>query len=132
MYGVYQTYYQNDFLSAESESNISWIGSVQAFLLSTVGAAAGPVFDAGYLQSLIWIGAILSVLGMMLTSISVRYWQVLLSQGIVVGVGTGCLFIAAMSIISQYFTTKKAFAYGIASTGGSIGEFRLIQVFADC
>ena len=121
-YGVYQTFYQTNFLSSESESNISWIGSIQAFLLFIVGAVAGPVFDAGYLKSLIWTGAILSVLGMMLTSISSRYWQVLLSQGVVVGIGTGCLFIAAISIISQYFTTKKVFAYGITSTGSSIGE----------
>ena len=125
MYGVYQTFYQTDFLSSESESNISWIGSIQAFLLYIVGAAAGPVFDAGYLQPLIWTGAILSVLGMMLTSISITYWQVLLSQGVVVGIGTGCLFIAAISIISQYFTTKKIFAYGITSTGSSIGQSNL-------
>jgi len=57
----------------------------------------------------------------MLTSISTTYWQVLLTQGVVVGIGTGCMFVAAVSIISQYFTTKKAFAYGITSTGSSIG-----------
>lgn len=121
-YGVYQTFYQADFLRFESESTISWIGSVQAALLYLIGAAAGPIFDAGHMRALIWSGTILSVLGMMLTSIAKTYWQVILSQGVLVGLGTGCLFVGAISIIPQYFTTKKIFAYGITSTGSSIGE----------
>ncbi|KAF7929185.1 uncharacterized protein EAE98_005104 [Botrytis deweyae] len=120
-YGVYQTFYQTNLLRFESESTISWIGSVQAALLYVVGAAAGPIFDAGYMRALIWSGVILSVLGMMLASIAKTYWQVILSQGVLVGFGTGCLFVGAVSIIPQYFTTKKIFAYGITSTGSSIG-----------
>jgi len=118
-----------DFLRSESESDISWIGSLQAFLLYIVSAVARPIFDARHLRALIWIGAILSVLGMMLTSISRTYWQVLISQAVVVGVGIGCLFVAAVSIISQYFTTKKVFAYGITSTGSSIGQSAFTLIF---
>ncbi|TGO70420.1 hypothetical protein BELL_0728g00010 [Botrytis elliptica] len=124
-YGVYQTFYQINLLRFESESTISWIGSVQAALLYVIGAAAGPIFDAGYMRALIWSGVILSVLGMMLASIAKTYWQVILSQGVLVGFGTGCLFVGAVSIIPQYFTTKKIFAYGITSTGSSGVIFRL-------
>ena len=123
MYGVYQTFYKSDFLSSQSESNISWIGSIQSFLLLVVGALAGTFYDAGYLRALLCIGVFLSVFGMMMTSICTTYWQVILAHGVVVGFGFGCLFVASLAVVSQYFTTKKAFATGIASTGSSIGEW---------
>ncbi|KAL2049322.1 hypothetical protein ABVK25_010419 [Lepraria finkii] len=53
-FGVYQTYYENDLLSATSTSSqISWIGSIQAFLLVVIGVVTGPIFDQGYLQPLL-------------------------------------------------------------------------------
>lgn len=44
MFGAFQTFYENDLLSHESPSNISWIGSIQAFLLLLVGVFTGPLF----------------------------------------------------------------------------------------
>lgn len=122
MYGVYQTYYHADLLSSYSESDISWVGSVQAFLLFVVSAVSGPLFDLGYLRVLLVLGTFLIVAGMMITSICKSYWEIFLSQGIMIGVGDGCLFLCSVVIVGQYFTTKKAFATGIASTGSSLGQ----------
>lgn len=122
MYGVYQTYYHADLLSSYSESDISWVGSVQAFLLFVVSAVSGPLFDLGYLRVLLVLGTFLIVAGMMITSICKSYWEIFLSQGIMIGVGHGCLFLCSVVIVGQYFTTKKAFATGIASTGSSLGQ----------
>jgi len=131
MYGVYQTFYQTNFLRSESASNISWIGSIQSFLLLFVGAMTGIIYDAGYLRSLLWLGAGLSIFGMMVTSICKTYWQVLLAQGIVVGCGFGLLFVPGLAVVSQYFSTKKAFATGVASTGSSLGQWHDVRSFID-
>jgi hypothetical protein len=40
-YGVFQTYYELDLLRNSNPSAISWIGSIQAFLLMLVGALTG-------------------------------------------------------------------------------------------
>lgn len=122
MFGVYQTFYQSNFLSSQSASNISWVGSVQAFLLFFGSAAAGPFFDMGYLRTLLCVGTFFTVFGMMMTSICTTYWQIFLAQGVVVGIGYGCLFLPSVAIVPQYFTTKKSLAFGIASTGSSIGQ----------
>jgi MFS family permease len=122
MFGVYQTFYQSDFLKSQSASQISWVGSVQAFLLFLGSAVAGPFFDMGYLRTLLSVGTFCTVFGMMMTSVCKTYWQVFLAQGIVVGIGYGCLFLPSVAIVSQYFTTRKSFAFGIASTGSSIGQ----------
>ena len=122
-FGVFQTYYEGNLLSHESPSNISWIGSIQAFLLLMVGVATGPIYDAGHFQALVWTGSFLVVFGIMMTSLCTQYWEVMLSQGICVGLGSGCLFIPSVAILPQYFTTKKAFANGIAASGSSLGQF---------
>lgn len=126
MYGVYQAYYQSALLSSESESNISWIGSMQGFLLFLFSMVAGPLHDAGYLRSLLLVDTCLVVLGMMITSICTVYWQFFLAQGVAIGIGDGLLFLPSMVIISQYFSAKKAFAIGIASMGSSIGNQSLL------
>ena len=45
----------------------------------------------------------------------------MLAQAVCVGVGCGCLFVPSVAIVSTYFSTKKAFATGIAASGSSLG-----------
>ncbi len=46
-FGVFQEFYQTNYLADYSASRISWICGIQAFLLST-GAVCGPLFARGY------------------------------------------------------------------------------------
>ena len=61
------------------------------------------------------------VLGLMMASLGRSYYQLLLSQGFCIGIGAGCIFIVSVAIIPQYFSTKRAFAIGIAASGSSLG-----------
>ncbi|KAK0720116.1 hypothetical protein B0H67DRAFT_552354 [Lasiosphaeris hirsuta] len=47
-FGIFQSEYSASFLSASTESAISWIGSVQAFLMLVVCVLCGRLLDAGY------------------------------------------------------------------------------------
>lgn len=87
MYGVFQTHYETVLLASESSSSISWIGSIQGCLLFLVSVVTGRLYDAGYLRTLVFVGTVLIVLGMMFTSICETYWQLFLAQGVVMGVG---------------------------------------------
>jgi hypothetical protein len=88
------------------------------------GLCTGPIFDAGYLRGLVFVGSTLAVLGMMMTSICKEYWQIVLAQGLAVGAGAGCLLLPSVAVMPQYFTKRRAFATGIAAAGSSIGESR--------
>lgn len=129
-FGVYQTYYQTDMLKTYSASTISWIGSLQACLLFLAGLAAGPLFDAGYFKATITAGLFMIVFGMFMTSISNTYWQVLLAQGICVGIGMGLTFLPAAAIQAQYFLKRRAFAIGIAGTGSPVGGIIFPIIFS--
>jgi len=54
-------------------------------------------------------------------SLCKEFWQVLLAQGFCIGLGTACLFVPAVAILSQYFTTRIAAATGLAASGSSLG-----------
>ena len=107
----------------KTPSQISWIGSSQGFLLLFVGFFTGPLLDRGYLQLLIVPGSFLVVFGMMMTSLCREYWQCVLAQGILVGLGCGLLFLPSIAVLPTYFTSKRALALGIAAAGSPIGEF---------
>ncbi|KAL6705787.1 hypothetical protein ACN47E_006425 [Coniothyrium glycines] len=120
-FGSYQAYYETNLLSDASPSAISWIGSIQAFLLLFVGALTGPIYDAGHFRALLIGGSFLLVLGQMMLSLCHSYYQVLLAQAICIGVGTGMLFIPSVAILSTYFSTRIGVAIGIAASGSSFG-----------
>lgn len=53
-YGAFQAYYKTTLLSSSSPSAISWIGTVQAWLLIVIGVMSGPLFDLGYFRPMLW------------------------------------------------------------------------------
>lgn len=124
-FGVFETFYTEDLLKTSSASAISWIGSIQLFLTMVVGVFAGWFLDAGYLQPLILVGSFLEVFGMFMTSLCTKYWQVLLAQGICVGLGSGLLGLTSVAVIPLYFSKKRMIALGIAATGSSLGQLQL-------
>ncbi|KAI2622996.1 monocarboxylate permease-like protein, mch4 [Hypomontagnella submonticulosa] len=120
-FGVFQTYYESGALFVTTSSNISWIGSIQSFLLQFTGLIAGPVYDRGYLRLLLITGSFLVVFGMMMLSLCTEYWQALLAQAFCVGIGAGLLFVPTVSLLPTYFSTHLGLAVGIASSGSSLG-----------
>ena len=120
-FGVYQTYYESGALFHESSSDISWIGSIAAFMLLITGVIAGPLYDRGYMRTLLLTGSFMVVFGYMMLSICRNYWEVLLAQGFVVGIGTGLLFVPCVAVLPQYFSTRLGMAVGIAVAGSSLG-----------
>ena len=56
-----------------------------------------------------------------MTSLATAYYQFILAQGIVEGLSCGMIFTPIVSIVGQYFTTKRAWAMGVVVSGASIG-----------
>lgn len=127
-FGVFQTYYERDLLRHKSPSDIAWIGALRGFLLIGVGVLSGPAFDAGYCKELLLAALFLLTFGHMMTSLCHEYWQVVLAQGLVVGLGIGCCFTPSVSLVPRYFSRKRSLASGLAAAGASVGEF---VVFVD-
>ncbi len=119
---MFQDYYERVGLRTVPSSNISWIGSLQACLLIGIGTFTGPLFIQGYLRSLLFSGTFALVFGIMMTSPCTQYWQFVLAQGMVVGLGCGLHFVPAIAVPPTYFSSKRALALDISTSRSSLGE----------
>jgi MFS family permease len=120
-FGVFQTYYESGALFVKSSSDISWIGAVQAYMVLIVGFISGPIYDRGYLRTLLLVGSFGIVFGHMMLSLCTNFWEVILAQGFCVGIGAGCLFVPSVAILPTYFNTRLGLAVGLAAAGSSFG-----------
>lgn len=118
--GVFQTYYE-DIFPDQSSSQISWIGTIQVSLMIALGIFSGPLYDYGYLRSLVCTGSLLVAAGMMIVSVCTQYWQLILSQGVLVGLGSGCLFVPSIAVLPTYFEKRQSLALGIGASGSALG-----------
>ncbi|RYC57244.1 hypothetical protein CHU98_g8958 [Xylaria longipes] len=96
------------------------LGQLAAFM-GIVGLFSGALHDRGYTHGALIPGFVLVVLGLLLLSFSHQYWHVLLSQGFLIGIGGGLVYVPAISIVTHRFSTRSALAIGIAATGSAIG-----------
>ncbi|KAK0725855.1 putative monocarboxylate transporter [Lasiosphaeris hirsuta] len=120
-FGVFQTYYETGVLFEQTSSNISWIGSIQAYCVLVVGIVAGPIYDRGYFRQLLVVGSFLIVFGFMMLSLCNAYWQAILAQGFCIGIGAGLIFIPSLAILPAYFSSRLGLAIGLAACGSSFG-----------
>lgn len=134
-FGVFQTHYVEAMQATPSA--VSWIGSVQTFLLFFVGTFTGraldagmfhaflchhsPLTPAGYFYTVYRAGTVLILVGIFTTSVATNYWQVLLAQGICCGLGAGLMFCPTVALTSTYFSSRRSLALGIGATGSATG-----------
>jgi MCP family monocarboxylic acid transporter-like MFS transporter 3 len=119
-FGVFQLYYKQTLQLPSAQ--ISWIGSVQVFLAFVVCTLSGRLADAGYTRSTVAVGASLTVLGTVFTSVAHAYWQLVLAQGIMAGLGLGLMFMPAVTVVNSYFTSRRSFALAVTAMGTGIGS----------
>ena len=119
--GVFQTYYEQQLLPSYSPSTISWILSLQVFILSGTAPIFGKIFDSYGSHALISIGTFLHVFGIMMISLSKDYYEVFLAQSICSGLGAAMIFHGATNAVSTWFRGRRGLALGLASSGASIG-----------
>ncbi|KZV75823.1 putative MFS monocarboxylate transporter [Peniophora sp. CONT] len=108
-YGAFQRIYEDTL--PNSPSTIAWIGSIQGFILLTVGCLSGPIFDRGYFHALVVPGAF-----------ATKYYQILLAQGVCMGIGMGLIYIPCIAVLASYFRRRRALALGFAAAGSGSGS----------
>lgn len=68
-----------------------------------------------------YAGACFLGAGFVAASYATRIWQLYLSQGTLVGIGVGFLYIPTIPVISQWFDKRRSLANGITAAGSGIG-----------
>lgn len=120
-FGVYQEYYQTEFLIDRSPFQISWIISLAGALLLFGSNFFGGFVDLGYMKIMCLGASLLQFAALMLLSWSKTYAEVILTQGLFVGLMSSLLFILTITTVSPYFSKKRPIAIGIGAAGSSLG-----------
>ena len=113
-FGTFQAWYASHQLQHLPESTISWIGSIQycifffsvrfnfLILLTQLilydsnnyqGATIGRLFDAYGPTRLMIAGTLCGLISTLTTSVCKEYYQFILSQGVLFGLGVGLLYV---------------------------------------
>ncbi|KAF2644828.1 MFS monocarboxylate transporter-like protein [Massarina eburnea CBS 473.64] len=129
-FGVYQTYYQSTLHI--QPSTISWIGSIQVFLLFGIGTLTGRATDAGLFRPVYIAGAVFQMIGIFTMAESTKLWQLFLSQAVCLGIANGLQFCPAMALVSTYFVKRRAFALGITALGSCTGGVVFPVIVQQC
>ncbi|OCH87180.1 MFS general substrate transporter [Obba rivulosa] len=120
-FGTFQSWYASHQLRNLDASTISWIGSTQLWVFFFSGGFIGRIFDRCGPRPIMAVGTVIYVTSIMLTSVAHRYYQYILFQGVLFGLGVGMLFYPPLAAISTYFARRRATAVGIAMAGSGLG-----------
>ena len=118
-FGVFQTYFTETL--GETQTVISWVGSVLLWMIFATSVVSGRALDAGLFTPTLFIGSIVQLLGIFANSLCHNFWQLVLAQGLCTGLGSGIIFCPSMGIVTTYFERKRGLAVAIVSTGNSAG-----------
>ncbi|KAF9050882.1 MFS general substrate transporter [Hymenopellis radicata] len=124
-FGVTESFYARDFLANYTPSQINWIGSIQFCFMYLLGLSVAGLFDAGHFHIISIAGCTLFVFSMFMLSLARRgeYYQVFLSQGLGMGIGTGVVYTPTSSVVAHHFRRRRGLAMGIITTGSAVGGF---------
>lgn len=120
-YGVYQEYYLNNLYANESAVAVAWVATLISCCMFFGGIFTGKLTDwIGY-RTTCCCGAIICGGSLILASFTNNIWQLILTQGVVLGFGASLIFSPSMAIVAQWHVKHRVLATGIAVSGGGVG-----------
>ncbi|QPC74668.1 hypothetical protein HYE68_005420 [Fusarium pseudograminearum] len=118
-FGSFQAHYTSTL--PQTPFQISWIGSIQVWFTFFGSAFSGRLLDAGFWVPTFIVGSTLQLLGIFTMSLSTSYWHLMITQGVVTGIGGGIIFAPSLALVATYFEKRRGIAIGLVTTGNSLG-----------
>ncbi|KAK9322180.1 major facilitator superfamily domain-containing protein [Lipomyces orientalis] len=121
-YGIYLSHYLSSGIYPEASSiDFALVGGFN-FSMAMLAAPLVTILTRKFgIRFTMTVGVILLSGGFIAASFANRVWHLYLSQGLLVGVGVGFIYIPSMAVLSQWFDKKRSLANGISSGGSGIG-----------
>ncbi|EEH22759.1 hypothetical protein PABG_04970 [Paracoccidioides brasiliensis Pb03] len=119
--GTFQFYYQHVMLPEKNSSQLAWITTLQIAFFFVCGPAVGKLVDVYGSRPVIAPFAVLAIISLGMLSLCTEYYQVILAQGVAFGIAVSGTCLPAIVTVSQWFSTKRGLAVGLASCGSSLG-----------
>jgi MFS family permease len=126
-FGVYQELYDsmsripNTPFTGASPAQIDLIGTLSIALM-TIGAPFTTAWTKQYSpRAVIWSGGIIYAAALVLASFSQALWQFILTQGLLLGIGTCMAYMPSVTVAPTWFSRHRGLAMGVILSGTGIG-----------
>lgn len=121
-YGVFLAHYlsSNTFPGA-THLQFAFIGGLSVGCAFLISPLVPILIRHNSTSTTLLLGASLEALSLLSASFATEVWHLALSQGVAFGLGMGLLFVGSVSIVSQWFSSRRSLANGLATSGSGIG-----------
>jgi len=122
-FGAYLNYYLvNDIFEGTSDMDYAFVGGSNFGAALITGPAVNALLRKFGTRPVMFSGCFFWALGLIAASWARTFWQLVLSQGICVGIGLGMIWQPSTGVVSQWFQKRRSMAQGITSAGsGFVG-----------
>lgn len=121
-YGIYLSHYLDQVLFPDASSwDYAFIGGLN-FSAAMLIAPLVTILARKYgIHATMALGLVLQTGGFLAASFATRIWHLHVSQGMLVGIGIGLLYIPSLPVLSQWFTRRRSLANGLSAAGVGVG-----------
>ncbi|KAK3677280.1 hypothetical protein LTR78_002818 [Recurvomyces mirabilis] len=126
-FGTFATLYHGQIIPGQGYLNINAIGGIEILCILGFSCITGRLVDASHQDKVLTVGTVFLTAGMFAQA-SVRgdlpsraYNILVVTQGVLGGIGMSCFFVTSSQVAGTWFKAKKALALGIVACGASVG-----------
>ncbi|CAG7827516.1 unnamed protein product [Allacma fusca] len=120
-FGVFLATFAESF--GEEKGNVAWVGSLLSGVYLLVGPVVSALTNKFGCRIICIAGSIVACIGFALSSLSGDLATMIVTYGIIGGIGFGMIYLPAVVCVSYYFESKRALATGLAVCGSGVGTF---------
>lgn len=121
-YGVYLSYFiDHEIFPGASSLDYSFVGGVN-FCCAMIACPIVSMCVRSFGTHIpMFCGCFMFAGGFVAASFATEFWHLVLSQGVLVGLGVGFCWLPATPILPQWFSKNRSLAQGIAAAGSGVG-----------
>ncbi|XP_017465748.1 PREDICTED: uncharacterized protein LOC108358778 isoform X2 [Rhagoletis zephyria] len=123
-YGVLYVEIMETFPSSTA-TVASWIPAILSALCLVLAPVSSALCQRFSCRSVVFVGGLFCALGLMLSYFATSLLHLLITFGVLTGIGGGLSTTPGVVIVSQYFDKHRALANGICVSGTAAGSFIL-------
>lgn len=121
-YGVYLSHYlATDYFPGATPLDYALVGGLEFGVAMIISPICTVLTRELGRHVVMGAGCVLFAGGFIAASFAKRIWHLYLTQGVLIGLGIGSLFIPSVQILPQWFLKRRSLAGGIASAGSGFG-----------
>ncbi|CAL1283664.1 unnamed protein product [Larinioides sclopetarius] len=120
-FGIFLVPFVNYYKSSKGKT--AWVGSLLAGCYLLAGPVVSALTNKFGCRPVTIAGSIISCIAFLLSIAAPTVDVLMVTYGIMAGIGFGLIYLPAIVSVGYYFSTKRAFATGIAVCGSGMGAF---------